>query len=126
MQSAYEKYNQLYVDDGQYYPLKVGELTMKLRFNDIYYFETSSNAHKVILREKNGFYEYYGNLKEIEECLDDRFFRCHRSFLINLQHIEQIDLKNREVKMPNGLTCEIAFKNRKLIKQRYLEYSPNK
>lgn len=121
LMTAYDKYTQISEgEEVQYFPLKIGELTRKIRFEDIYYFETSPNAHKVILKEKNGFYEFYGNLKDIEQQLDNRFFRCHRSYIINLQHIEQIDKKNKFVIMKNGLKCEVAFKKKKMLQEHYL------
>ncbi len=42
--------------------------------------------------------DFYDRIDHLEKKLDDRFFRCHRSYLVNLKHIqrysrEQISLK---------------------------------
>lgn len=43
--------------------------------------------HQVCIHTADGDYEYTGSLDSLEEKLDARFFRCHRSFLVNIQHI---------------------------------------
>lgn len=32
--------------------------------------------------------DFYERIEKLESRLDDRFFRCHRSFLVNLQHLK--------------------------------------
>lgn len=36
-----------------------------------------------------GTVDFYGRLEELESRLDSRFFKCHRSFLINLAHLKK-------------------------------------
>ena len=81
---------------------------------DILFFETSDNVHRVILHTVKRTIEFTGKLKNIEPLLDERFYRCHRSYLINRDHIKEIDLKERIVIMSND---EICLASGKMLKQ---------
>lgn len=59
-------------------------------------FESSTKSHRLIAHLDNRQIEFYGNLKELSQ-LDDRFFRCHNSFVVNRHNIESIDSKERIV-----------------------------
>ena len=57
---------------------------------------------------------FYGNLKELSQ-LDDRFFRCHNSFVVNRHNIESIDSKERIVYFKNKEHCYASVRNVKKI-----------
>ena len=86
-------------------------------YNDILFFETSSNIHKVILHAKKRVLEFNGHLKEIERQLDYRFYRCHRSYIINKDNISEIDFNNFIVYMKNGETCPISVRLKKGLRK---------
>ncbi|WP_100332119.1 LytR/AlgR family response regulator transcription factor [Bacillus xiapuensis] len=110
LEVAYQKYKQLgHVDEGHYFQLKIGELIKNIPYEEIYFFATSSQVHKIELHTKNGRYEFYGKLKALES-LDSRFYRCHKSYIINLQHIREINKKDRTLTMTNTETCYISFR----------------
>lgn len=45
-------------------------------------------GRKLYLHQKDGrVLDYYGKLEELQASLDRRFFRCHRSYLVNLDQI---------------------------------------
>lgn len=86
-----------------------------IAYNDIVYFETSPNPHKVLLHTINSVMEFQGKLKDILAMLDERFALCHRSFLINKNHIKEIDLKDRTVIMSNNDICVVSAKMMKTL-----------
>jgi two-component system response regulator AgrA len=47
-------------------------------------------------------------MKEIEEKLDSRFYRCHKSYIVNKDNIKEVDLNNRCIYMINGEECLIS------------------
>lgn len=57
----------------------------RVQLSDILYCEVFD--HELIIHTKNGCYEYSGILDVLEGKLDGRFFRCHRSFLVNMEHV---------------------------------------
>lgn len=56
-------------------------------FEDIVYCEIIDR--KVYLHlESSEVIDFYGRIENLEAKLDDRFFRCHRSFLINMKYLK--------------------------------------
>lgn len=118
LQAAFEKYKQLGdVDKSKFFQIKVGERLININLDDIYYFETAVQSHKLSLHEKNGYYEFYGKLKDLEN-LDERFFRCHKSFIVNLQHIKEVDKNHRILKMKDNTRCNLSFRMMKELQTR--------
>ena len=72
------------------------------------FFETSETIHKVIIHAKDRSVEFYSKMKDIEDKLDNRFYRCHRSYLVNKNNISQIDKNKRLIIMENGERCLIS------------------
>jgi two-component system response regulator AgrA len=56
-------------------------------------------------------------MKNLEFSLDERFYRCHRSFIINREHIQYIDFKNRTIIMSNQEVCLASEKHLKKLKK---------
>lgn len=98
------------------FTVKVAEKTYTVDYDDILFFETSSNVHKIILHCKNRQMEFAGKIKDIENQLDSRFYKCHRSFIVNKNNIKEIDYKNRMIYMVNGDECMISARLMKGLK----------
>ena len=50
--------------------------------------------------------DYYERIENLETKLDDRFFRCHRSYLIDLKHLK--GYKNGSAYMDNGREIPVS------------------
>lgn len=87
------------------YTLEIGGRKISVDYEDILFFETSSNIHKVILHAKDRQIEFPSTLKELIGELDGNFVRCHRAFLVNKNNIKEVDTKNRIIHFANGETC---------------------
>lgn len=123
LQVSFAKYQQL----GQrkvtnFIQIKVGNRITNINYEDIYYFETSAQTHKIILHKLNGYYEFYGRLKEFTT-LDERFFQCHKSYIINLHHIKYIDKQKREVTMVNDAICYVSLRKIKELQARVVKFN---
>lgn len=105
---AVDRYTSINNSIQKNFTIKLGDKRINIDYNDLIYFETSSNAHKVIVHTTTRMLEFNGKLKEIADQLDERFYRCHRSFLINRKHIKEIDMKNHVVHMSNEACCLIS------------------
>ena len=86
-------------------------------YNDIIFFETSNNIHKIILHARKRVIEFTGQLKDIKQQLDYRFYRCHTSYIINKDNITDIDFKELLVHMNNGETCPVSVRKKKGLKK---------
>ena len=95
------------------FSVKVNEKVFTIDYDDILFFETSPNVHKISLHCKNRQMEFLGKMKEV----DGRFYRCHRSFLVNKDNIREIDFQNRVIYMANGDQCLLSFRMMRGLKQ---------
>ncbi len=87
------------------YTIETGGRKISIDYDDIFFFETSGNIHKVILHAKDRQIEFTGTIKELASTLDGNFVRCHRSFLVNKNNIKEVDAKGRIIHFSNGETC---------------------
>ena len=97
------------------YTIEIGERKISVDYQDILFFETSSNIHKVVLHAKDRQIEFTGTMKDLENTLDDSFVRCHRSFLANRNNIKEVDSKNRIIYFVNGESCLMSTRMMKGI-----------
>ena len=61
----------------------------RIAYDDILYIETSK--HCLYIQCHFHQERCYLSLKEIEKQLDQRFFRCHRSYIINLDYVKSVE-----------------------------------
>lgn len=98
------------------FTVKANDRKYSVEYDEIMFFETSTNVHKIILHCKNRVMEFYGKIKELESELDDRFYRCHRSFLVNKNNIREIDYEEKVIHMINGEECYMSSRLMKGLK----------
>lgn len=72
----------------QQFSFKRGYEIFAINFADILFFER--NQRITIIHTSNGSYELSASLNALETSLSNRFFRSHRSYIINLDLIEKI------------------------------------
>ena len=69
-----------------------------IKLDDIYFCEVINR--KIYLHTKNEVIEYYCKIEDVEKQLDDRFVRCHRSYLVNLDYL--LEYANGQISLENG------------------------
>ncbi len=67
--------------------------------------------------------DYYERIENLESKLDSHFFRCHRSYLINLKHLK--GYKNGTAYMDNGKEVPVSRLRRKEFSGVVLQYMKN-
>lgn len=112
---AYSKYSSSNNNSETNFTIKMSDKEYCIAYDDILYFETSQNPHKFLIHTENSIIEFQGKLKDILTVLDERFSLCHRSFLINKNHIKEINLKERTVTMSNHDVCVVSAKMMKTL-----------
>ena len=103
--NAMERYSLQTNKTHKVYTIETGGRKISVDYDDIFFFETSGNIHKVILHAKDRQIEFSGTIKELTNTLGGSFVRCHRSFLVNKNNIKETDAKNRIIYFANGETC---------------------
>lgn len=115
--NVHEKYTSLNNNITKTFIINHTDKCITVDYDDILFFETSSNIHKIILHAKKRTIEFNGQLKEIERQLDYRFYRCHRSYILNKDNIAEVDFSNSIVYMKNGETCPVSVRLKKGLKK---------
>ncbi len=78
---------------------------IKLFLEDIYYFEIKGRM--IYVHGRKGVFSYYEQIGTLEMSLREKgFFRCHKSYLVNLQYVETYN--RQEVVLENGERIMIA------------------
>ncbi|MDD6188114.1 MAG: LytTR family DNA-binding domain-containing protein [Clostridiales bacterium] len=105
------------------YQIKNHSKVIMVSYHNILYVE--SNNSKCILHCRDGqSYAIYKRLDTIEQELnDERFLRCHQSYLVNMDYIRQID---SQFTLATGDTVLIRKRSLKAIRQTALDYMEKK
>lgn len=111
-----EKYCSKVTDIQRYFSIKTNDKIINVLYRDILFFETSPNVHKIVLHANNRQIEFYGKLNDIKSELDDRFARCHRSYIVNKERIRIVNKKERNIEMDNGQECLVSVRGLKNLK----------
>lgn len=77
---------------------------------EIIYFETNTYKRSIIMHAQNMTIEFRDTLEELQKRLNDSFYRCHRSYLINLRYVQTISRKRNDLHalLKDGTKCLIS------------------
>lgn len=91
----------------------------KLFLDDIYYFEI--RGRMIDAHGTDGVFTYYGQIGALENDLQGKgFFRCHKSYLINLKHVDGYN--RQEAVLDNGERIVIAKRRYEEFCREFLDY----
>ena len=92
---------------------------LDVRFRDIRYIEIRN--HQAILRTREQELTVWRSLDELEEEIsDERFLRCHRSYLVNLEHVKA--LEKHDFLMDCGDLAPVSRQKTQAVQRRYREW----
>ena len=92
---------------------------IRLKASEIILIETE--GHKCLIRLKDRTYQIYEKLEEIEKCLKTLgFLRTHKSFLVNMEHIRNIN--SYILTLDNDRQISVPKARYKQVKQEYKLY----
>lgn len=92
------------------YCIKQGEKIREVSHDSILYFEAVTGSRKIVLYTKNEIIEFNGKLKDIENELGNKFYRCHRSVIVNKDNIERIDKEEYIIYLLGGACCPMSVR----------------
>ena len=72
-----------------------------IKYRSILYVEKEQDNKRCIIKTKDNEYYIPGTLNNIEELLDKRFYKCSRSYIINLEQVSTYDMKNNVLVLKN-------------------------
>ena len=89
-----------------------------VRLRDIYYCEVIDR--KIYVHTRSGVLEYYGKMRDLEKQTSPRLFRCHRSYLINPEHL--LEYRGGLVKLENGDQVPVSKGCQKVLMREMTRY----
>ncbi|MFQ7125343.1 MAG: LytR/AlgR family response regulator transcription factor [Eisenbergiella sp.] len=87
-----------------------------LPVSEILYIQSTA-AHRITIHTVNGIYQCGGSLNETMSRLDDSFFLCHKSALVNTRHIRSIFRRPCYIELDGGATCPCAQRRFKQLQK---------
>lgn len=95
----------------------------KIIYKDILYAESSARVVMIHLVSGQTI-SFYSKLKDFIELIqDDRFIRCHKSFVVNMHHV--IKIEGNYIFMSGNLKIPISSVNSGTVKEKYFNYLLN-
>ena len=122
MKRALRLYSSIKNETPKTLSLKVGSRYLYVPIDDIYSIRSSSNEHKLLLLTDYSVYEFYDTLQNIQTQLDSSFLQCHKSCIINLRYVSEINKSTRSIKLKNGQICPLSARNYFTFKKYLREY----
>lgn len=98
--------------------VRVGRNTMRIPLDNIFYFE--KQLRKMLVVTKQQVIDFYGKFEDLEVQLDRRMLQCHRSFIVNMDHIEQ--LADDHFLLDNEKTVPISRRKLTQVRNAFLRY----
>ncbi|MDE6662546.1 MAG: LytTR family DNA-binding domain-containing protein [Lachnospiraceae bacterium] len=95
---------------GKYCTLKLFDTVRHIPLKDILYLEALGYKHTLRLHLVNELLEFNNSLDHFGEQLGEGFWRCHRGFLVNREHIRTVHLKEQLVELDTGDKCPLSRK----------------
>lgn len=84
-----------------------------LAYEDILYIEKERNSKKSIIHTKTDIVYTTKTLTDLEDLLDERFFRTHQSEIINLDNVKMIDPSKNYLLFNNDEKCFYLSRDKK-------------
>lgn len=79
---------------------------LTFRYDEILYLESAGHRVDIITTKKQSY--CYGKLQEFTKTFPDNFVHCHKSYLVNLKHVRNIELGRHSFVMDNGTEIPIS------------------
>lgn len=102
-----------------YIIIKKGKDTIKMLLDKIYFFEVQNRI--IIIHTKDSVIEYYNKISNIENSIPkNNFFRCHRSYIVNLKYIKKFC--NTEILLDNDEKILLSKNKYSEFSEAFLKY----
>lgn len=100
--------------------VKIGSNIKSVYYKDILFIESAAKILNIHIIKHNNF-TFACKLDDLEaQIKDKRFIRCHKSFLVNMDHI--LSVGNNCFKLIDGLEIPITQRNYANIKKRFYDF----
>ncbi len=103
---------------GRAITIRQGTTVRRVPFEQILYLEIMDR--KIYLHKNREYFPFYGKLGELEAMLPDTFFRCHRSYIVNFDHVQRY--KKEEIWLDNEEAIPLSRRRYQAFGQGFMHY----
>lgn len=96
-----------HIDINDCFIISTSKDLYRIKYSDIIFFETC-RKRVIGIHTIDGYMEFPSTMKELESRLDDRFIKCHKSFIVNKSKVKRIDKKRKVIVMENKSECFVS------------------
>lgn len=107
--------------DSQTITISKGSTIQIIPIRDILFCEAVD--HKIYINTTRGKIDYYGKMDTLQKQLDNRFFRCHRSYIVNMNFVS--GKEQDSIRMTNGEKVLVSRRKRQAFTQQLLAFIRN-
>ncbi len=122
MELAFEQCRTTFLKSARYIEVKSRRQSIKIPLIKILYIEVFNK--EVLFHTTEGVVKTSMTLDEVESTLGHPFLRCHRSYLINMNHVELINEK--DILMRNGDSIPMPQRGRTKVRDTYGNFMTNR
>ena len=98
------------IDDIKLTPSKYIKLNNKTIINEDEVNYIKKDGMKLVFCTNNGTYETYNSFNKIQNCLPENFIRCHKSYIVNVKNISNINYNKNTILFASNESCYIGAK----------------
>lgn len=114
----YPEVNFIEEDQEYYIPVITRKEASRVNIRDIFYIETELRV--INIYTGNRTYRFYGKMDEVVRYLNDDFYRCHKSCVINLEKV--VRMENGVFYFQGEITLRVGLNNYQQTRGRYKKY----
>lgn len=103
---------------GRAITIRQGAAVRRVSLGQILYLEIMDR--KIYLHKDREYFPFYGKLGEFEAMLPDTFFRCHRSYIVNFDHVQRY--KKEEIWLDNEEAIPLSRRRYQAFGQGFMHY----
>ena len=97
---VYKEFSRAHKSKQPRFVVKSGAENIFINTGDIYFFE--ARAKKIAIKTLTQEISFYSNFDAVMEQLSEGFVRCHKGFVVNLQHISGVNWRGMELALSDG------------------------
>lgn len=118
LEIAYQRLTDTLDERKQSFSFSFASKTYNFNFDDVMILETSGFSHKLVLKTRNGEYQFSGKLSDYEQKYP-QLFRISKSSLINPDNVFTIDYRVKIITMQNQSTVPFSIRMIGRVKDRF-------
>lgn len=105
--------------DGNIVTIRSGSKKHRIPMLEIFYIE--SDDRRIVVNTISSSVMCYQKISEIETILGASFYRCHRSYIVNLEHVREYS--NSFIRLKNRIKVPLSRRKCKEFKEKLSSYN---